>query len=196
MQEISKYLVLALFITCAACNKPLPPDQYLKWVSDQEHGLHREKVIGDISLDVQYEPYEYMLIKQGEYNSGVQKKLSKAKDDLLYFKLKLSANDRKSDIFKYNVSSEQELYQRLYYFSYKFQEDVHLESGGKIIPCKLFHFERSYDLTSERSFLLAFDNKNINEDITLVIEPRELETGPVKIKFDKEDFQSIPQIKI
>jgi hypothetical protein len=78
------------------------------------------------------------------------------------------------------------------------KDDLILVHGNDTIRCALFHFERAFDLSSHRNFVLAFPrNETIsNEPLTLIFDSREFNTGPLKFRFRAEALDNIPQIAL
>jgi hypothetical protein len=99
------------------------------------------------------------------------------------------------DIMSYQANSLGEQQNKIYYFSYTFQEEIYLEKDGKKIPCSLYHFERSYNLSSKRSFMLGFEipKESRDKESTLVINSNLLNTGPVKFNYLMND---LPKLKL
>ncbi len=196
IQFIIIFLLPGLFIGCNT--KSLDKTEYVKWVQDKENGLHKIKTIEKITFDVQYKPYDFILLKELRGNSdSIQFNLRKRDlEGLEYFDLKLSLENQ--DLLKHGVTSPQEYQERLYYFSFDFQNDIQLFQGDTSYSCKLFHFERSYNLTTDKSFVLGFDKpvKGYQEDMVLRIDSRMLGVGTINIKFNKEDLQRIPELKL
>jgi hypothetical protein len=176
----------------------LPPVEYARWISDYAHGIHKKKEIKPYVFDVQLKPHDFIILNEfrGQINdSASYMKRKRELGGMQYFDLKISSAG--GDLIKSGASSEAEYQQRLYYFSFDFQKDISLMDGDKMLPCGLFHFERSYSLSATRNFVLGFQGGGSEEnDKTLVIDSEVLGLGTVKIKFDKDDLSEIPQLKI
>lgn len=189
---------LSLLVLCCT-SRHLEPAAYRKWVQDNENGLLQERQIEDIVFRAQYKPADYVILR--EYKDKLSDSLLKARREELkgmhYLDLKLSVAGPAKDILKYGVSTENELYQRMYYFSFGFQDDLYLLDGEKKIPCSLYHFERSYDMAPERTFVLGFAGEEADngKDLLLVIDSPELGVGTVKLRFSKDNLNSIPELK-
>ena len=81
---------------------------------------------------------------------------------------------------------------RINYFSYAFCNDIKLTSGTDTVDCALFHYENSYGGTPVARFLLAFDDKKIGEDKTLIISDKIFNKGKIKLNMDKKVFDELP----
>ena len=79
------------------------------------------------------------------------------KNPILQFVLELSVKDKSQDLVKFlcykSGWSEQEV---LYYLSYQFQNDIYMVNDGQKFKPELFHFERSFDLKTQRTINLGF----------------------------------------
>jgi hypothetical protein len=195
--QASKFFILAVTFLFSCNEKHLSPKEYSAWVKDYKNGLHKKKIIDDLTFDAQYKPVDFILLKEGILSDSKQgeERKKELKD---FYSFNLNISDREGDFIKGNVSSEEELNRRQYYFSFSFRNDIYLMEGENKIPCTLFHYERSYDLKAAKTFVLGFKKEiaNSEKDKTLVIDSRELGLGIVKINFDYKDFNKIPKIKL
>jgi hypothetical protein len=192
---------LVIFPVLVSCKeKELLPLEYIRWVKDYGNGVHKRKQVGDVIIDLQYKPADFIIVnelKGGVPDEVAYKQRMDELSSMQYFVLTLDIADTKSDFLKYGVHNEKEYYDKLYYYSFAFQNDIFLMDGEEKLPCKVFHFERSYDLKRSRSFVLGFarDKKNTADKI-LMIDSKVLDLGIVKVKLDQKDINSIPQLKI
>ncbi|HXA01109.1 MAG TPA: hypothetical protein VNW99_03920 [Cytophagaceae bacterium] len=201
MKAIKLMFILSIIFCVISCQpKELNPAEYTEWVKDYSHGLHKMKTVGDIVFDLQCKPVEFIVVNEQKGNIPDKELLDTRVNELSknqYYTLSLKVKDKTVDFLKYKVTSEKEFYEKLYYYSFAFQNDIFLEDGGKMLPCKLFHFERSYDLKKSRTFELSFPAaENSTSDKTIVINSKDLNCGPVRIKINQDDLNSTPRIKI
>jgi len=159
-------------------------EDYMPWMQNPENGLHKKKTIGDIDFDLQFYPVE----------TGLAAATKDTTEGYNYFTLKI--NHKKGDLLKLNMTSSQDYSSRLYYYSYGFQSALVNDEGGILVPCEVYHFERSYDMTTVKTFVLAFPRtkKLGTTDMVLNIDASQLGIGLVKIKFSKEELASIPDL--
>lgn len=180
----------------------LAPKAYVNYVQSIDNGLHKRKVIGDFVFDLQYKTKDYEVanrlrqeeITEEEYSNEIEK-LGNGN----YFLLKIAPkNATLPDITKYHVTNEQEYQARLYYLIFGMEADIRLETGNHSLKPQLFHFERSYDISQHKNFILVFDEKEEDKDLdkTLVIDSPYLGTGPIKIKIENKDIRNIPNLKV
>lgn len=199
--RVANWLVIvAVSLLLASCSSSLSPSEYVKWVADEDNGLVKTKSIEEISVKVQYKPLPYIIaseMRTNDIESQAYKTREKELEGMQYYNLVLDITDARN-ILNYKVSDMGGQQARIQYLSFGMQQDIYLEEDGKELPCKLFHFERNYNITKERTFLLAFEqNKNTEtKDKTLVINSPVLNTGPIKVKFLAKDLAQLPTMKI
>lgn len=187
----SRFLIVVLLGICLACSQVLDKPAYMSFVSSYEHGLHQKKEVGDYVFDVQYKPTAYKALQESPAKASMEQLATFIKEDSLdgmqYYDLKIGVKGNQIDILKFGAANEQAYYQKLYYFSYEFAQDIYIMQNGKKLPCKLFHFERSYDLSPMRTFILGFEKPAGKEQTrTLVIDSNLFGTGAVKILFEEK----------
>jgi len=179
------HAVCVCLIVFISCSSSLDKKEYIRWVESYDHGLHIRKTNGDFSFDLQYQPAQYV---------ALQRMLSSAdtfNDSLQHFVLTITPIDNQ-DFIDHDVHDIAEKQRRLYYFSYLFQNDIHLEENGHRVPCALYHFERQSDLKKSRTFVLAFESiKESSDEVTIVINSDQIGSLPVKIKVSHGDIPSL-----
>jgi hypothetical protein len=169
-------------------------------VSNEDNGLIKTKMIGEVSLKVQYKPIPYVIaneLRTNDIKNTTYQARTKELEGMQYYNLTLDINDARN-ILNYKVSNMAHQQDRIQYLSFGMQQDIYLEEDGKELPCKLFHFERTYNIAKERTFLLAFEqapNTRFKEK-TLVINSSMLGPGPIKIKFLAKDLTQLPMMEI
>lgn len=167
-----------------ACSSKLDKDGFIEWVKNYENGLHIKKTYSEFVFDLQYAPQPYL--------SLISNRPPTVHDSLQYYILRVGLTDD-GNFMQYGVSNATEQQQRLYYFSYLFQNDLTLEENNVRKPCVLFHFEQS-TLAKEKVFILAFENSNTDAPNTkLVIDSPVFGSFPIKMTISKEN---IPAVKI
>lgn len=174
-----------------SCLKGLEREDYIKWIRDPKNGLHAIKELNGFVFDLQYQPSDYVWLQsseKGQINSANQA------DNIQHFILRVSLTDPAHDLINSNIDNNSEKQEKLYYFSYLFQNDIQLEEKGKLIPCVLFHFEKIQDLKHSRTFLLGFENNEPKEkEVKVVIQSEQFGSLPIRIRINKEN---IPTLKI
>lgn len=178
-----------------SCSPDLSKEAYIEWVRDYDHGLHVRKKSSEFVLDLQYQPSAYVWMQQhpaGLRNGGQQEASIDSLSDIQYYTLTVSIDHTNYDFMDYNVRDEAEKQQKLYYFSYLFQNDLVLEENEETLPCVLFHFERQGDLGRHRTFVLGFESPDRTaKEARLVIRSRYFNSLPIKIKVNKDNIPSV-----
>ncbi len=205
MQENRKNIKLILVILFCAlfsilgCSKEkLDPLNYRIWVKNEENGLNRAKKVGDYTIRVQYKPIDFVILSElgskGKYDS---KTIEAKKEDLKgmqYYDLYLG--NVGGDFIKSQSSSEKDLYDRIYYYSFSFANDIKLIDGKDTLNCDLFHFEKDYDLGKEKRFLLGFENLSENEnDKIIYIDSKAIGLAIIKIQIKNKDIKNTPLVQ-
>jgi hypothetical protein len=179
-------LIIIILFALAGCSSQLSQEDYVRWVRSYDNGLHVKKAVDVFIFDLQYQPSSYLqLVNRG---NSVD---SNPSDSMQYYVLRIGLVQGSNDIINYQVQNTIEKQQRLYYFSYLFQNSIYLEDNGVKFPCSLFHFEQS-DMDGARTFVLGFPKSN-GEEPSLIVDSPMFGSLPVKIKIYRHD---IPTVKL
>lgn len=182
-------------LTTEASYSPL---DYLKWVESYD-GLRVSKRIEKIEFQLQYMPAEYMVVKMykdslNTLNNVRLKASAKGYEQLQYFKLRISIDDFNDEIVKYNIRNDFEYEERVKYYSFNMQHRLKLIDGNDTLPCVMYNYERTFNLTPNSNFQLAFPVTGNKSNKTLIIDDLYLGTGKVMMALPEEKIKSIPQI--
>lgn len=192
-------IFFSIIFVNVGCNNSLNKKDYIVWIRDYENGLHRKVTSHNMIFDVQYKPIDYIISLENLSQFKDFSLNSRRKDlgGMIYFTLKIS-NNKAKDIFKDNLHSDQEYYERLYYYSFQFKNDLSLNIKGKKIPCTAFHFEKSYNMTPDKTFLLGFEKDEIinSGDIKLIINDIVFSQKVIEISYSETELRSIPKLNI
>jgi len=206
LKNILIYLIL-LTLTLFSCTPDeLEPMEYVRWVENENNGLKVSRQIGEFIFTVQYKPLEYKILQKLKDPGITYDRLEEEKkeiEDMQYFTFTVKVKDSNISPLKYNLENDNDYYGRLEYFSFHIQNDFRLIDGKDTLNCLLHHFERTYELTPENTFVLAFrapQNKSPDEiffeDKTFIYEDKILNTGKVNLIIKAENLNQIPNIKI
>lgn len=197
------FILLALFgcLLLGSCGKAqLAPADYVAWVNDASNGLYKEKQVQPLTVSAVYKPIPYVIANEKRSNQIDPTEYQQRKEELAgmqYVTLKLGIIGEQKDITNYEVQTDADLQERLSYLSFAMQKDIQLIDGQDTLACALYHFERSYDLTPQRTFVLGFEKKStLATDKTLVLNLPYFNTGPIKLAFKANDLQAIPELKL
>lgn len=124
-------------MTIWSCQSPLTERDYIDWVEDTRNGLRVVEVREPWVFDIQFKPREYDRLKGGnelthdEYNT-----------EMAFFELQIKSTASGADWLTDGLTHA-ERQQRMYFFSYLFEQHIFLEVDHVRIPCHAFHFERA-----------------------------------------------------
>lgn len=202
MQGIKKLPFFFLFLLLTSCGKDaLLPSDYIAWVNDANNSLLKTKSIVPLEVEVLYKPLPYIIANEQRTNK-IDKTVYEARikelKGLQYYTLKLGITGGKLDVTNYEVNDNGQQQDRLNYLSFAMQKDIKLVEQGDTLSCVLYHFERSYDIVSYRTFVLAFEEKETNRltDKTLILDLPYFKTGPIKLNYKIADLEAIPNLKL
>jgi hypothetical protein len=190
-------LIVVNLLQLTACSTQLEKEDYVAWVTDYQHDLHVKKDYSEFTFDVQYQPLDYAFILQEHQPTAEDLEVFKKNNkSIQHYILKVALKSGGADIISVGAVDAMDRQQNLYYFSYRFQDDISLEENGRIIPCTLFHFERQSDLSGAQTFVLGFDNAADHKDASdgeahLVIRSPYFSSLPIKIKVSKNNIPSL-----
>ena len=194
-------LLIVISVMIMSCNNSsLSPSEYVKYVADGANGLVKTKNIGEVNIKVQYKPTAYAIANEMRTNDISKVDFDERKKELesmQYYNLTLDITDARN-ILNYNVSNQSHQQERIHYLSFGMQQDIRLMENGKELPCVLYHFERTYDISKERTFLVAFNQDESTKDATktFILDSSVLGIGTIKIQFDGKNIQELPKMKL
>jgi hypothetical protein len=186
-------LLLATLMSC--CNRPLDRDAYVSWLKNEKNGLRDIRSEGGRYFDLQYQPAEMVYLQRNPGNSLGREETEAELEGisvLQYYTLTVGLERGGEDFIASGTSGPAERQERIYYFSYPFQEDIFLVENGKKLSPVLFHFERSMDMKSSRTFVLGFENTGAGRGTaTFVIESPLFGPAPIELKINKTDLKKL-----
>lgn len=195
------YFLMILVAALSSCAKEkLVPADYIAWVDNESNGLTKSRTFGDLMVTARFRPVEYQVaIGEGdpELKSDVLSSRREQLEGMQYYMVRFSLLSKSKDVMKHGISSEQEYYERLNYCSFGLQEDIMMVQDGDTLRCRLFNAVRSYGLSPNADYILAFEEKT-NEgssDRTLIIDDKVYGLGKIKFAFSQDDLEDIPAIR-
>ena len=195
------YTLLAVLVL-VSCDQQVLPVDLVRYVNHPDHGLTKRKTLGPLKVELQYKPHSYVIaneLRSNQIGQQVYRQRLKELDGLQYYNLKISVPKLPGqDITTYRVNDPGEEQQRLYYLSFQMKENIRLIQGQDTLAPVLYHFERSFDLSPHRTFVMAFEEplSKSPEDRTFILDSPVLGTGPLKLKITAKDLDNIPDIKL
>lgn len=196
---IAYLIVSSIFFNACQMNKELEPTSYVIWVESKENGLRQEKKMGEIRYILQYQPQDYIALKELEADKLLdQKKFEAIKGELgsmEYYKLRIESVDG-IDIEKLGTSSPDEFMQRSNYLSFGLQTDIVMVNEKDTVPCALFHNSKNYGLAPYVDFALAFVSPEQNNQDHEVIINDNAYHNKVKFQIKSRSLNNIPALKL
>lgn len=197
MKNFILFLITGIMVwVSVGCSQhhELSATDYVKWATSEDSGLIQEKRVGDYAFELRALPPELLVLRdhgpeaasQAEWPEWVAER-SRAQ----YFQLRISTPDAQQPVLKHQVAGQGEYDERVKYFSFDMQRQLYLLQGQDTLKCKLFHFERSYDLAPFSNFLLAFEQDTTHGNQAFVYEDLALGVGPIRFR-----VPAIPNRKI
>lgn len=211
MKKLYDYRWCWLFLPLllSSCGEQiLAPADYVNWMKDPANRHVKTKTIAPLEVTAQYKTTDFIIANEKRSNKiekSVQQARQKELDGMHYWTLQLSINAPNTknegpqawNILNYGIEDKSQEQERLFYFSYAMQKDLKLIEGQDTLPCVLYHFERSYDLSKSRTFVIGFPKGNDpSTDKTLLLELPYFNTGPIKINYSKTILAQAPIMRL
>lgn len=181
--------------------RKLVPSAYMAWVENAQNGLIAQTTQGELDFIFQYRPLDYIILKEARgSNENLTKKIVKQRkqelEGLEYYTFFIALHNGKKDVVKTLSKGEVEYDKMIRYFAGDLQQDLRLVAGSDTVNCKLFHFERTYGITSYAQFVIGFEPSAFLKDAdrTLFFDSDKLTTAPILLTIKKEDINNIPEV--
>lgn len=196
------WLVSAIFFYSCNSVKKVDPIEYIKWVEDENNGLKRTKEIGDYVFELQYQPIDYMALREvndiNNVNRAEMDSIKKQLEALDYYKLKIKSSGDAANPLSTGLGSNDEYYYRLEYFANEVKTDLSLVNGNDTFYCVLHHFEYNHNIVPYHTILIGFENIRTKEieNRTFIYDDNIFGVGNIKFTFDKTDLKNIPELSL
>jgi hypothetical protein len=181
-QAIRCILFLLVTIGVTSCSAPKAGDPgYVEWVIDYSNNMHVRHTQNDLVFDLQFHPAEFAWMQRnGSFDSKAFEADQAEFDQMQYFVLNIHSVNGKGDLIERLANGNQQLAgELLYYFSYRFQNDITLHDGQNQKAVALYHFEQH----GSKSFVLGFQKRaNTSSDVMLTIDSPVVDSTPINIK--------------
>lgn len=178
--------------------------KYEEYITSSENGLSPSKSFSGIKYSIQYAPNQYVAIRSIDLDSINPAEFEKKcieMEAIEQYVFTMELEESKEDILNYKLESKQEYESRINYLAFGFQNNIYLVAGKDTLNCELYHFERTYGLSSKCTLMLGFKNiqnndKNFKCDRQIIINDNVFKGGIIKLKINKDDLKNIPVITI
>lgn len=191
-------LMFLSFVTFSCQPSELTTDKYVSWVMDSKHGLVQQNVAGDFQFEALYQPTAFKAIQDLGSNASLAA-FEKQMEALTNYHYLIFRIQGKGNVIKTGLSDPGEMEKRLSYFKHALQQDLFLVQGKDTMPCVLFHFEGTYDLSPQATFSLAFKRPQLGEnpkDLELYYFDQILGVDPLALTFTQKSISNLPKLKI
>lgn len=197
MQENTELLSLPSEINYAETT--LSPAEYIGWFKGNENHLRKVQLVNGIQYTLEYRSPELLALLQQQNENITKTELdSVMKDfsDLMQFRLLIEVPGSGQEFLKHNLSVDSDYEGRVKYYAFDMQKDVFLTTqNGDSIPCAMYHFERTYNVSPASVFLLGFAGVNKDEKIEISLFDRAIGKDKIRFVFDPKELKNIPQLK-
>lgn len=186
--------VIGILLSCSV--RPVSTEEYVKWVENEKNACLQKKTIGKLNYLAMYKPLEYVIIKENNKgNLQHPDSLSVEFSGMEYYTIKMGVEGSTKDILLNDISSQEEYYERINYYTVNAAEDVYLVQNQDTFPCELYHYERTYGVSPYNNILLGFatPQSGRNSPSHLHFNDRVFNSGLLIFTFDKS---GIPTVKI
>ncbi len=181
--------VIMTLLALSSCHRQATAEELSAYLADPEHGLVRKRTISDLTYTLSYIPEElFMLQSRGHNNTDSA--------TYIYFVLRIKHQNGGQSPLKENVTNKKDYFNRQYYVQTKLRNDFSLMAGDKKLSCVFLNNEDNQNLLPEMKVLLAFYKPGSVGDMTLQYEDNLFGMGLIKFKFEKENIENIPQLKL
>ena len=198
MQRMIMYSVMIMVLGLYGCKQSLTPEEYITWTENNDD-FTSSQALGDAVYEFRMKPANYLISRESAGRPVASDSVvSRQKDlsDMIYFNLKIYPKDGHADLLRKD-GPDVGLYQRrIYYYSFTFQEDIHLVIGGDTLPCLLYHYIHDHGLSPEMDFTMAFERPASDADFKIVLEDAVMNTGKLTFPFSADVLTDLPELKL
>lgn len=188
-----------LILTLLSCNEGnMPPEKYNNWISSHKEILTATDQRDLIRTTLTYLPVNWLAINE----VGIKdfEGIATARNEyegMEYYRLRISLQEGQGDLLQTGISSPEEYYQRVEYFSFGLQNDLKLLVSGDTLPCLLYHFERNYGAAPYADFMLGFDQKEGKvSDRLLIYYDKVFSNELIRLTIKAQNIGNIPKLKL
>jgi hypothetical protein len=188
---------MLLFQSCI--QKSLGPSDYIHWLQDEKNGLIKTVYQDKIEYKLQYKTREYVaLLDQSPktFNSTTFSNDTSEMAGYAYFTLYLSDSLKKIDLLKYGETNPGIYSARINYFSNYMQNDISMRCNGDEYPCKIFLYERDYNISPFQKFILAFPKAGDFQNFEIVFNDQVFSGKEITFNFTKTEISKIPKLTV
>lgn len=189
---------VCLALGCLACSRSVTVSEFIEY-TEQESDFHREYSDETYQLSCDYQPAQLLALMELRGNLQSQQAVSASRWDSLtkvfsqayYFRLRIGRKDS-ADILRAGVGNQQEYTQRVNELSFHLGSQVYLLAPNQdTIRPIMFDMQRSYGMSPDATFLLAFSREALSSHPRFELVYQDQHFGlsaPVNFVFDTQDL--------
>jgi hypothetical protein len=174
----------------------LCPVGYVEWIEDKTNGIKIEKTIEGFTYSVMYKPVEYVALLDLKKASVAKQELQNKIEEyngLQYYTFKITTPDE-GELLKKKLTNTNDYYSRIQYYSFEMQKDLKLIEGTDTLDCVLFHFERTYGVSPDITFVVGFPLTENKFDKTLLYDEKIFGAGKIFLTVQSKNYKKIPLV--
>jgi len=183
---------------CSSKQRLMSRRQFVKYINDPNHGLVQKTKVGDVDVQLSYEP-SGLLVAQELTAAGAGKKpvldsLEKKYSHNYYFLLKFSKDNKELIRQLGSFSRYSDMVQVL---SFQMQQYINLTTAvHDTVEMSDYAFEQTYGMGNANTLLIAFPKEKIGAADRLDVNLAEcgFGIGSLKFNFDKKDIDRTPRL--
>lgn len=177
----------------------LSPAEYISWFKGDENHLRKTQMVNGVQYTLDYRSPEFLALMQEQNENITKAELDSAMNeisDLIQFRLQIEVPGSGKEFLKHNLTNESDYEPRVKYFAFDMQKDIYLKTEkGDSIPCSMYHFERTYNVSASSVFLLGFAGAQLEGKTEIIIHEKVFAGQEIRFVFDPKELKNIPQLK-
>ncbi len=196
--KIGKYLVLVLILLCSCAKNELGISEYIEFIRSEKNGLSKEIRQDKYKFKIQYEPAEYLALKELRGASITPDKfdceLQRFKD---YFYLDLCVSRIDGNLLL-DIKDSSVYEGLLNHFAFNLAPSVFIVQGTDTLRCLLYEMNNPGSMSPEYHFQMMFEQPNFKNmsAINFIYSDSLLYTDVISLPILLDRILDIPQIKI
>lgn len=207
IKEVLRGVFFLLLLSSCQKETVTSPQEYFRWMNDEENGLVRTRYVNGLEVKVKYLPPQYLAYQELEnlesYTPYQKDSIMDQYKSNLAFVMSIGSDERKEegiDIMYKNVRDYREYAERTYNMNFEMEEFITLSADGKEYSPVLSAMENIYGLDSKRNILFVFapNGKSDHtfqeaEKLDFIYKDELFDLGTNHFVFKKEAIQSVPE---
>lgn len=191
-QFFSLFLTLVLI---ASCNTSINSRQeFYDYLNNSQNGFVKSKEVNSFRIKVKYLPIEYLIIKNSEHSSEVEK-VRQEYNNSLTFVFTIESIDKDQNVIDYGMSDSKSLNERFKYLNFHLDDHITLSINDQWFKPVLFHVENTGELNGEFRAYVVFSDIDMEADnLYFLFEDTFFDTGISQFVFEKQHLNQLPDI--